>query len=316
MDRVYGAASGGRKRLPPLNLFRAFDAVARHLSFTLAAEEIHVTQSAVSQQIRQLEGILGVQLFQRTPRHLALTRGGAALANTISEALRMISEACTSLSDPEAGTVWVAASPGLATRWLLPRLTKFTETHPQLKIALIGSVDDVSFYNEDVDVVIAWSSAAKARAGSLLITPDTLVAVCSPAFLTASGVTDFQRLKQYTHLQVVNRSYGRAWLAARKKMQGRQEDVRFFSDGNLMIEAALRGQGVCLVSALLIASDVRAGRLIPLFTSDPVADEGYYFTASPKAVKTNKVAAFRNWLISEAKICNEDARALIAPIEG
>src|SRR6185437_2997777 len=107
MDRLHGTPTRGCERLPPLNLFRAFDAVARHLSFTLAADESHVTQSAVSQQIRQLEDNLGVQLFQRAPRRLALTRNGATLANTISEALRMIGEACTSLSDPEAGTIWV-----------------------------------------------------------------------------------------------------------------------------------------------------------------------------------------------------------------
>ncbi|MGH7005145.1 MAG: LysR family transcriptional regulator, partial [Alphaproteobacteria bacterium] len=178
-------------KLPSLNLFRVFDAAARHRSFRLAASELCVTPSAVSQQIRQLEDFLEFRLFRRLPQQVELTREGMALAEVVKECLAMLLQGCNRLVDPSMPTViCLNSSSSLASRWLLPRLRDFMGLYPHIKITLIASNDPIDFKRQDMDMAIRWGDGSwhpEVRAEALA--SDYHFPVCSPDYLERQPVT-------------------------------------------------------------------------------------------------------------------------------
>ncbi|MGE0213977.1 MAG: LysR family transcriptional regulator, partial [Parvibaculaceae bacterium] len=218
------------RRLPPLNLFRAFDAAVRHLSFTAAADELLVTQSAVSQQIRQLEEFLDVRLFRRLPRGLELTREGTALAGTVVEALNMMARACGKLADPEAPTVLcLNASPAFASKWLAPRLKHFMEVHPNIRVTLLSSTDPVSFNRQDIDVAIRWGRGHWEGAHAELIAREPILGLCSPS-LAEPGSDGFvlRDIGEHTLLQVINQPGWTVWLEQQGVSGSAFKDTLYF----------------------------------------------------------------------------------------
>src|SRR5262245_38410260 len=252
------------RRLPPLNLFRAFEAAARHSSFTLAAEELLVTQSAVSQQIRQLEEFLDVRLFRRLPRGLELTREGTALCATVSEALNMMARACGKLSDPAAPAVLcVNAVPALASTWLAPRLKGFMEQNPNIRVTLLASSDPVAFNRQDIDVAIRWGGGAFENMHAEKIVDEALIPVCSPSlFKSGQRAISHDELAGHTLLQVLNQPDWTAWLEKSGLIGKPFRDTLYFSDANLMIAAAVQGQGICFTTLLLAHGELVSGRLV------------------------------------------------------
>lgn len=303
------------RRLPPLNLFRAFDAAVRHLSFTAAAEELLVTQSAVSQQIRQLEEFLDVRLFRRLPRGLELTREGTALAGTVVEALNMIGRACGKLADPEAPMLLcINASPAFASKWLAPRLRLFMEAHPNIRVTLLSSTDPVSFNRQDIDVAIRWGRGHWDGAHAELITREPIVGLCSPALATGSeeGFV-LGEAGSHTLLQVINQPGWMACLEQHGFSLSAFRDTLYFSDANLMIEAAVQGQGVCFTTLLLAEADLRAGRLVRLSQTEALSEESFYVLCSPDMVDKPKISVFREWLLAESRRTLEGAREIGMP---
>lgn len=306
------AAAPRGRRLPPLNLFRAFDAAARHLSFTAAAEELLVTQSAVSQQIRQLEEFLDVRLFRRLPRGLELTREGTALSGSVGEALNIIGRACGKLVDPDApALLCVNATPAFASKWLAPRLKRFMELHPNIRVTLLSSPDPVSFNRQDIDVAIRWGKGHWDGAHAELIAREPILGLCSPSLAAANpagfAVDDFAR---HTLLQVINQPSWMAWLERHGISGSAFRDTLYFSDANLMIEAAVQGQGICFTSLLLVESDIRCGRLVRVSRTEVRSDDSFYVLCSPDMVDKPKISVFRDWLISESLRTLEEAHDL------
>ncbi|MCK0198936.1 transcriptional regulator GcvA [Ancylobacter sp. 6x-1] len=290
-------------RLPPLNLFRVFDAAARHGNFTTAAEELCVTQSAVSQQIRQLEELLEVRLFRRMPRRVELTREGTALASAVGESMALLVRACERIVDPKAPVVLcVNAPPSIASRWLVPRLKRFMQLQPQVKVTLLASSDPVDFDRQDIDVAIRWGNGVWPNARVEMLAPDRLFPVCSPALLREGPpLARPGDIVHHTLLQVVSGSYWGAWLAAAGVGGLAFEETLYFNDAGLMLDAAVQGQGVALASPLLAESDLKAGRLVRPFDLEIETGSAFYVLTSPDFSEKPAVAEFRSWIGFEGR---------------
>jgi LysR family glycine cleavage system transcriptional activator len=295
------SAAGKARRLPPLNLFRAFDAASRHLSFTLAAEELLVTQSAVSQQIRQLEEFLDIRLFRRRPRGLELTHEGTALAGTVSEALNMIGRACGKLADPTAPAILsVNAAPAFASKWLTPRLKHFMDRHENIKVTLLSSSDPVNFNRQDVDVAIRWGGDDWDGMHADPIGDGAAFAVASPALLdmTPAGTT-LKDLRHLTLLQVIHQPHWTLWAEAAGLGETGFADTLYFGDAGLMIDAALQGQGVCFATPLLVEAELKNGRLAPIAGSEINLPERFHLLCNLDMRDKPKISLFREWLLGE-----------------
>ncbi|MFZ5677612.1 MAG: transcriptional regulator GcvA [Pseudomonadota bacterium] len=297
------SSAGKARRLPPLNLFRAFDAASRHLSFTLAAEELLVTQSAVSQQIRQLEEFLDVRLFRRLPRGLELTHEGTALAGTVSEALNMIGRACGKLVDPTAPTILsVNAAPAFASKWLTPRLKHFMDRHENIRVTLLSSSDPVNFNRQDIDVAIRWGADDWDGMHADPISEGAAFAVCSPALLDGlPDNPDLAQLRHLTLLQVVHQPHWTIWAEAAGLAGKSFADTLYFGDAGLMIDAALQGQGLCFVTPLLVEADLKAGRLVAIAGSDIRLPERFHLLCTLDMRDKPKISLFREWLLGEVR---------------
>jgi LysR family glycine cleavage system transcriptional activator len=290
-------------RLPSLNLFRVFDAAARHRSFRAAASELCVTPSAISQQIRQLEDVLGVRLFRRLPQQVQLTREGVVLADTVNEALDMLIRGCNRLVDPSTPTVvCLNASTSLAARWLVPRLKTFMARYPRIKVTLLASNDTIDFKRQDIDVAIRWGGKtwqADVHADQLI--SDFHFPVCSPAYRAEHDLRTPRDLCDATILHEVNGSPWAAWFESANCGQLVCRDVLYFGDAGLMLEAAAQGQGVCLTNYLLADKDLLSGRLVKLFDmSVGLKTEGYYILTNAAVGGRPATTCLVAWLRQEA----------------
>ncbi|MFD2238069.1 transcriptional regulator GcvA [Aureimonas populi] len=287
-------------RLPPLNLFRTFDAAARHNSFRLAADELCVTPSAVSQQIRQLEEFLDIRLFRRLTRRVELTSEGGALAGTVQEVLAMLTASCEKLRDPSTpAVVCINAMPAIAIRWLVSRLKAFMEADEQIKLSLLASSDPLDFERQDVDLGVRWGNGSFPGMRAERLAADRMVAVCSPEMAERARTPDDLRL-----LPLLQAQGGVAWTrwfeAAGVAGKPAAESV-FFNEFSLLLEAAACGQGVALASSLLVESDLRSGRLVRLFDVAAPAEEGFYILSSETLGDKPAIARVREWLQAEAR---------------
>jgi len=290
------------RRLPPLNAVRAFDAAARHLSFTRAAEELNVTQAAVSHQIKGLEDWLGLPLFRRANRALELTDAGAAYLPGVRGAMELLMEATERLTRSETSpTLTVSTLPSFASKWLLPRLTRFQVEHPEIDVLLQTSEEVVDFTRRDVDLAIRlgtgrWPDLRVER----LMTED-LFPVCGPTLPTSSRPLNVP--EDLRHHTLLHDDYEIGWEQWCRAAGVEGIDVRRgprFDNSALMIQAAIAGQGVCLARAVLAADDLAAGRLIRVFATRIPGDSAYYVCAPPHHFRRPKVRAFRDWLFVEA----------------
>lgn len=319
-------------RLPPLSALRAFEAAARHLSFKRAAEELHVTPAAVSQQIKALEAYLGLTLFRRLTRALEVTPQGLVMLPKIREGFDCLAAAVESTRRSGDGVLTVNAPPSFASRWLVPRLPRFSAAHPEVELRLSSSVDTVDRRGETavfeagmVDPRDAASELA-IRYGTgnyagfrveKIFAPDC-VPVCSPRLPSAERPLaqpgDLRRhvLIHDETISDTERQAGWAqWLEAAGVPVGgaagadAQRGPRF-SNAVLAVEAALDGQGVALALRPLVEADVAAGRLIMPFELT-VPSPYAYFLVLPEAVAGRpSVAAFRAWLLSEGRALGMD----------
>lgn len=301
------AAGEGKRRsplrLPPLNLFRTFECAARHGSFRLAAAELCVTPSAVSQQIRQLEDYLGVRLFRRLPRRVELTRDGMRLATSVKEAIAGLSAACESISAADAPTmICVNAASALASRWLVSRLKGFMEAHPNIRVMLQAAGDEVDFRRQDIDVAIRWGAGGWNGAVAERLVDDVISPVCSPEFRDRHELSDPRRLDELTQLHTIGiGNTWSDWLAAAGVSGVAFKDILYFSDASLMLEAAAQGQGICLATTLLAQADLQSGRLVRPFPIELAPAEGYHLLVDARHGERPAVAAFRAWIREEAR---------------
>ena len=297
-----------RRRLPPLNALRAFEAAARHLSFTKAADELAVTQAAVSHQVRGLEDWLGRPLFRRRNRAVYLTEDGQQYLRDLSEALDIMAEATRKLqAGGDGGILTVSVLPSFATKWLVPRLGEFRAQRPDIDVLISAQPDQVDFRTSDVDMAIRAGSGNWPEVHSEHLMTEELYPVCSPKLLqgphplrTPADLVHHNLLQDddaRDEWQVWLTMAGVDWQAAKINPQ---RGMRF-DDSSMLLQAAIEGQGVAIGRSALSATDIAAGRLVrPFEISMPW--NFTYFIVCPKGHETiPKIAAFSDWLIETAR---------------
>jgi LysR family glycine cleavage system transcriptional activator len=291
------------RRLPPLNALRAFEAAARQRSFARAAEELHVTPAAVSQQIRQLEEYLGLRLFRRG-RALELCDAAQAVLPLLSEGFDQLERAAARLrAGSQDGPLVISAPPTFAARWLIPRLDDFQARHPEIELRLHASRRLVDFDLEDVDAAIRFGSGPFAGLHAERLMPEAVVPVASRA--VAAKIQRPADLLQITLLDDESHSWDPAfpdwetWLAS-LNVAGNLR-IRHFGDASLVSQAAEAGLGVALVWYSLVADALRDGRLVRLFGSTLPTHHGYHIVYPPNRAHLPKVAAFSQWMLEKAR---------------
>jgi LysR family glycine cleavage system transcriptional activator len=290
------------RRLPPLNAVRAFEAAARHLSFTKAAEELHVTQAAISHQVKALEEYLGLKLFRRLNRALVLTEEGQTYLPPVKRIFDQLYDATRRLSENEArGRLTVSVLPSLAARWLVPRLGRFRQAHPDIDVRIAPATHLVDFAREDVDVGIRYGRGRYPGLRVDRLMSEDIMPVCSPALLT--GPKPLQQpgdLKYYTLLHDEGHGDWRTWLLAAGVEDVDATRGTVFMDSSMLIEAAATGQGVALARGALAADDLASGRLVRPFDFNIPAEFAYYVVCPKATADQPKVVAFREWLLKES----------------
>ncbi len=290
-------------RLPPLTAIRYFEAAARHLSFTKAAEELHVTHSAISHQIKSLEAWLGLQLFRRMNRAIVLTEAGQAYMRPVKEAFERLGEASRILKAREqTGTLTVSTMPSFAAKWLVPRLGSFREQHPDIDVRIAASERLVDFNREDVDVAIRFGSGTWPGLHSSLLLKENLFPVCSPKLLR--GPIPLREPADLIHHNLLydydwRENVWLRWLTdAGVKVQSLRHSLSF-NHSNLMLQAAADGLGVALTGGPLAGDDLAAGKLVRPFETVLRRETGFFLVAPEATVDRPKVKAFREWILAE-----------------
>ena len=300
-----------RRRLPSLNALRAFEASARHESFTHAAAELFVTQGAVSQQVKALEDELGVRLFNRDGRRLRLTEAGRAYLDVVRDAFDRISAGTERLLERQSsGILNITTSPNFAAKWLVHRLGRFSEAHPAVELRISASMQHVDFAREDVDLAIRHGDGNWAGLHVTRLCDEEIFPVCSPALLKGRrALRTPADLAHHALLHVDDASLWNGWL---RRFRVRDVDGArgvVFNQASMAIDAAIQGQGVAMARTALAAWDLLAGRLVRPFPQALAAPFAMWIACPTATAELPKIANFRRWLLAEAA---EDTRRLAA----
>jgi LysR family glycine cleavage system transcriptional activator len=292
------------RRLPPLNALRAFEAAARHLSFTRAAGELNVTQAAISHQVKALESGLGVRLFLRLTRRLALTEDGAALFAAVGDAFERITTTADRLrAGGGTGRLTVSLGSYFSAAWLSPRIGRFWRRYPNIQLHLHHTMESADFRQSEIDLAVDWGWGGAQWPGleAELFMRVRATPVCSPRLL--DGPHPLRRpsdLRHHTLLHEADHMAWEQWLTAAGATDVDAETGPMIDDHNVLVHAAMEGQGVALAQASFIAGDIAAGRLARPFALAVDIDAAYYIVRPPGALDRPKVRAFRDWLVEEA----------------
>jgi LysR family transcriptional regulator, glycine cleavage system transcriptional activator len=300
--------SVSKYRLPPLDLFRAFEAVARHRSFTLAAEELCLTQSAVSRQIKSLEDALDLQLFRRLHRAIEVTPEGRRLFESVTRGLDEVSACLAALgASTKSPQITVSASVAFAWFWLMPRLERFSRLQPDVGLRVLATDQPVLPGAGEVDVAILFGSGRWEGLEARLLFGERVYPVCSPAYLRDHPVLQRpEDLLDQTllHLEYGKPSFGgvdwRTWLL-RQGVNGQpvRRGLRFNSYP-MVLQAAEAGQGVALGWSYITDPLLAEGRLVCPVDRALETQEGYYLCTSSTALKTEGTGPFLDWIRAEA----------------
>jgi LysR family glycine cleavage system transcriptional activator len=296
------------RRLPPLNALKAFEAAARHESFTRAADELCVTQGAVSHQVKALEAELGLKLFNRQRQRLVITEAGRSYLATVRDALDRIADGTERLLRRQnTGVVTVSTSPNFAAKWLVHRLSRFAEEHPAIDLRVSASLHHIDFAREDIDVAIRHGDGNESGLHVTRLCAEELFPVCSPALLNGRRRLDPADLKEAVLLHVNDRQDWKKWLDAAGIKDLDLSRGPILNQASMAIDAAADGQGIALARTALAVWDLIVGRLVRPFGLALPVPYAYWIVCPMATAKLPKILAFSNWLLSEAE---RDAREL------
>ncbi|MEM7403719.1 MAG: transcriptional regulator GcvA [Pseudomonadota bacterium] len=290
------------RELPPLTALRAFEAAARHLSFTKAAHELHVTQAAISHQVKGLEQHLGVKLFRRLTRRLLLTDEAQSLLPVVQQSFDNISAAAERLSAASRhGALDVMLRPFFAARWLSHRLNRFWAEYPGITLRLHHSTGAPDLARSEVDVAVRWGLGNWPQVECELLLPAKVAPVCGPSLLNGSKpLRKPNDLRHHTLLHEDDFDLWHKWLTDVGATGVNASQGPIIDDTNVRIQAAMDGQGLALAPLSLLRDDIATGRLVTPFDY-ALDDLAYFIVYPPGALEQPKVLAFRNWLLAEAR---------------
>jgi LysR family glycine cleavage system transcriptional activator len=299
------------RRLPPLNALKAFEAAARSESFTRSAEELCVTQGAVSHQVKLLEATLGIKLFSRDRQQLAITDAGREYLNVVRDALDRISAGTDRLVQRQnAGVLTVSTSPDFAAKWLVYRLGRFAEAHPGIDLRISATMHHIDFAREDVDVAVRHGDGNWGGLDAVRLCTEQLFPVCSPKLMSGRNrIARPSDLLKFPLLHLDDRNAWSKWFDAAGVADADIRHGTALNRASMLIDAAIDGQGVALARTTLAAWDLINGRLVRPFNLSLKLSRTYWVVC-PKATSMQpKIKTFRDWLLAEAA---EDTRRLKA----
>jgi LysR family glycine cleavage system transcriptional activator len=289
------------RRLPPMSTLKSFEAAARHLSFSRAAAELHLTHGAVSRAVRTLEDFLQVELFTRNIRSVVLTPSGKTYFDIVQGLLDRLSTATVMLMDQRASTsLNVSTIDSFAAKWLVPRLFRFSAKHPDTDVRLSTSSSLANFHSDGIDIAIRYGRGNYPGLISELLLKEELMPVCSPALL--NGPKPLRELSDLRHHTLIHDDFPIDWVSWLRFAGVHDVDARRglrFESSAHAVQAAVQGAGVALGRSALVADDLKAGRLVCPFNVAHPAEAAYHIVCPPEALKRQKVKAFRDWLMEE-----------------
>ena len=298
-----------RQRLPPLNALKAFEAAARHESFTRAAEELFVTQGAVSHQVKALETELGIKLFNRERQRLIITEAGREYLTVIRDALDRIALGTERLLQRQnSGVLTVSTSPDFAAKWLVHRLGNFAEAHPEIDLRVSATMHHVDFTREEVDLAVRHGDGNWPGLETVRLSSEQLFAVCSPKLLTGRRrLIKPSDILKYPLIHMDSRADWSKWLQAMGLEDAEVIHGPVLNRASMVIDAAINGQGIALARTTLAAWDLFNGRLVRPFLDSMRLSKTYWVICPKATAAVPKVVTFRDWLLAEA---SQDMRRL------
>jgi LysR family glycine cleavage system transcriptional activator len=290
------------RRRPPLNALPSFEAAARHLSFSKAADELRVTHGAVSRAVRNLEDHLGVQLMIRATRSVRLTPTGASYAAEIRDVLERLAAATSAATGQSSGILSVSTIDSFAARWLMPRLPRFRRAHDDIDVRVATSERLANFVSDGIDIAIRCGGGKYPGLSAELLMNEDHFPVCSPKLLKGRHpLRTPADLASHTLLHDVFTVDWAMWLHSAGIDNVDPHRGPTFLSSDHAILAAVQGEGVALGRSALVADDLAAGRLVRPFQLSLPAGFAYYLVYPPRALQRPNVKAFRDWLMAEIR---------------
>lgn len=282
---------------------RAFETAARSLSFTRAAQELHLTQGAISHQVKNLEDQLGAKLFHRDRQRLRLTDAGSAYLPFVREAIDRLRAGADHIADREdSGVLTVSVSPNFASKWLVHRLGDFITQHPDIDLRIGASIEHIDFARNDVDMAVRHGTGDWPDLHVTPLAREEIFPVCSPDLLQRGLALEYpEDLANHVLLHDLSRNDWPLWFAAANVDPIDVSRGPQFDQTSMVIDAAVEGQGVALARRVLAARDMIAGRLVRLFDVALPAPYAYYIACPKSTAEQPKIAQFRQWLVDEAE---------------
>jgi LysR family glycine cleavage system transcriptional activator len=294
------------RTLPPLEMFRFFEAAARHANFTRAAEELHVTHGAVSQRIKRLEEHLGTPLFRRSAGRMLLTEDGSRLLERVRAAIGEIAEGVEAIRPGSRQQILtISTVPCFAAYWLLPRLADFNKRHPEIQVNIRATLARTDFAGDDIDMAVRAGAGTWEGLTSIKLQDEQLVPVCSPVFqegrlprvpvdLLNVPLLHDDRQPWSIWFEAIGLEYRDVGGGAR------------YTDQNLLIPAAVAGLGVALARASLVQADLESGRLVRLFSRSVPARSSYFIVYPKGSQSRRKVQVFQQWLLEQVRTAERE----------
>lgn len=292
-----------RNFLPSVTDLLAFEAAARHSSISRAADELHLTQGAVSRQIQQLEAQLGVLLFHRIRQRIVLTDAGRMYEPEVRITLRQLSTSTQNLMTLDTGgrLLSLAVLPTLGTRWLIPRLSNFAQNHPDVTVNFAARSEPFDFAQEPFDAAIHFGAPHWAGASCKFLMREKVVPVCSPDFRKKFGIKQKRDLTSVVLLQQTTRPaqwaewYEQVGFEGANLMRGPR-----FEQFSMIAQAAVSGLGAALLPSFLVEAELAAGTLVVLFPDALISDDAYYFVYPESRAESPLLLEFRDWIVVQS----------------
>lgn len=304
-----------RAELPPLNLLYSFEAAARTLSFTVAATELFLTQSAVSRQIQQIEAGLGTALFERRHRALVLTEAGKLMYRAVSDCLERLRDATASVRATQATRqVAITTTPGFASLWLIPRLARFTASHPSVDVRISATLEVLDLQRSGIDVSVRLSTISQGLGQPLF--EERVLPVCAPQLLNNRALPLKKPVDLAKHtLLAIDMPLGQSltidwepWFKVMGLPEMRMKNTLRFSQYSDVVAAAVAGQGVAIGRLPLLDALLRDGRLVAPF-SGAASRLGYFVNVAPRAAGNADAQDFVRWLMQEGELAKTQEAA-------